>query len=175
LIAQLPRDPRLKVSWNSGSELHVSVDAVDGKKYLNDLPLTLEIWDQDSPASQQAIPQSAPGLYELTVPKPRQPAIATVKLAGRWIDRIALAGRYAPEFDAVGEDRLALESLAARSGGQVVPPSQTTPIQFHFPREPHPLDSWLAAAGAVLIGLGLIAWKRAGSIAASILESPAER
>jgi hypothetical protein len=168
LIAQLPRDPRLNVSWDTGRELRVSVDAVDGKKYLNDLPLTLEIWDQISPASQQAIPQTGPGLYELTVPTPRQPAIATVKLDGRWIDRLALAGRYAPEFDAVGEDRAALEALAAHTGGQLIPPSQTTPIEFHFPLKAHPLDFWLAAAGAVLIGLGLIAWKRAGSSAASV-------
>ena len=163
LVAQLPREARVKVSWETGPELHVVADAVDGRSYLNNLNLRLEIWDQTSPPTSREIPQTGPGRYELSLPAPRQPVIATVKMNEEWIDRVSLAGRYAPEFDAVGEDRAALEALAQRSGGQVVPPMQTTPIQFQLPGQPHELEDWLALAGALLIGIGLFSWKRAGA------------
>ena len=48
LIAQPPHDPRFKVAWQTGPFLHVTVDAADGKSYLNNLKLTLELWGQDS-------------------------------------------------------------------------------------------------------------------------------
>ena len=162
LVAQPPRDPRLKVSWDAGPTLDVSVDAVDGGAYLNRLGLTLDVRDDEATeaVATQPIPQTAPGLYELSTPAPRRPSLATVRLGGRVVDRFAVPGRYAPEFDAVGTDLGSLESLANRSGGAVVPPAQTSPIAFDWPRQETPLLPWLAAAAAASLAAGLMAWKR---------------
>jgi von Willebrand factor type A domain len=161
LIAQPARDPRLKVAWEAGPTFHVTVDAHDGVKYLNDLNLTLEIWDQTVAAPlRRIIPQTGPGLYELSSTSPARPSVATVRLGDRVIDRSALAGWYGPEFAAVGEDRNALEAMAKLSGGAVIEPNRTTPIQFHWPHRRQPLRSWLAAAGALCLAGGLVAWQR---------------
>jgi hypothetical protein len=158
LVAQPPRDPRLKVSWQSGPTIHVAVDAVDGSRYLNDLDLRIAIWDQSS-VTRQSIPQTGPGRYELSLAAPGRPAIATVLQGGRIIDRAALAGGYAPEFAAIGEDRAALQALADSSGGKLIAPTQTTPIDFNWPPVPHPLTPWLSGAGAILLAAGLVAMK----------------
>ena len=156
-IAQPPGDPRLKVSWRAGPMLNVSVDAVDGKHYLNDLDLSLEIRaDGSGSPIRTAIPQTGPGQYELTVPSLQSPGISTVWMGNRVIDRIALAGWYAPIFAAVGEDRAALEALANQTGGTVIPPSQKTPIQFDWPKERYDLTSWFAAGAALFLAAGLL-------------------
>jgi hypothetical protein len=161
LIAQPPRDPRFKVSWQTGPLLHVAVDAVDGKTYLNNLKLTLELWAQDSLiCAPQEIRQTGPGWYELTGSAPSEPVIAIVRNQDRLLDRMALGGWYRPEFAAVGEDRQALESLAKTSGGQVIDPTQTGPIQFNWPRRPYRLTSWLCVCGAVCLAAGLLIWQR---------------
>src|SRR5262249_8672233 len=100
LIARPPRDPRYRITWDAGAKLRVRVDAVDGTRYLNDQDLSLELADADSPGAprSQPIPQTGPGRYELSAPAPRSPAFAAVRLGARVLDRIALAGRYAPEF-----------------------------------------------------------------------------
>ena len=49
------------------------------------------------------------------------------------MDRIAVAGRYAPEFDAIGNDRSAMNQLARRTGGAVIDPAQTSPSSFIGP------------------------------------------
>jgi hypothetical protein len=99
-------------------------------------------------------------LYEISITGPTDACIAMVTQDGRAIDRKALAGWYSPEFAAVGEDRAALESLAQSSGGKVIEPGQTSPIDFHWPRRPYPLASWLAVCGAIFLAAGLLAWKR---------------
>jgi len=155
LVAQPPRDPRLRVSWTTAATLRVTVDAVDGQRYLNNLDLTLEIWKPGG-VSRRAIPQTAPGLYEVSVAGSAGPAIATVSQGGRIIDRTALAGDYAPEFSAVGEDRAALEQLAQSTGGRVIPPEEATAIQFGWAPQAHPLAPWLAAGGAACLAGGLV-------------------
>src|SRR5204863_1879668 len=114
-----PRDPRLRVRWNAGAKLDVTVDALDtagstnrsgGGAYLNRLDLSLHLTDATRPgvaASVTRIPQIAPGRYQLSLDAPRSPALATIRLAGSAaaVDRLAVAGRYAPEFNAVGNDR----------------------------------------------------------------------
>ncbi len=171
-----PRDPRFRVSWETGPSLRVTVDAVTadaaesygGETYLNDRKLTLELSPAGGgaaggPVQSLPIAQTGPGRYVLALPAPRSAAFATVRLddAGtpRTLDRLAVAGRYAPEFDAIGNNFANLRDLAQRTGGAVVPPQQATPIDFRWPPHDVPLRSWLAVAGAMCIALGLIAWR----------------
>ncbi|MDB5299994.1 MAG: hypothetical protein JWO87_1657, partial [Phycisphaerales bacterium] len=157
-----PRDPRYRVTWETGPRLHVTVNALDGPRYLNGEKIELDLSEKSESASAAksiAVPQTEPGRYELSLPAPRSPTFAAVRVAGRLMDRIAVAGRYAPEFDAVGSDPEAMEKLARRTGGQVVPSRQTWPIDFKWPRRPAPLTPVLAMIGAALIAWGLVTWK----------------
>jgi hypothetical protein len=157
-LARPPRDPRFSVKWNASSKLDVTIDAIDARRYLNDLDVRLELKSEDGGTQLLAIPQTAPAEYELTVEAPRNPVFAAVRVNGNVVARSALAGRYAPEFDAIGNDRRAMQTLAKQTGGAVIKPDQHLPIVFHFPVREVPLTSWLALAGAVLIGLALARW-----------------
>jgi hypothetical protein len=160
-IEQPPRDPRFKVTIDPNPQLSVTIDAIDGATYLNNLALVLELTDLPPATSRQtySIPQSAPGRYELTLPAPTHPALATIRHEGNVIARRALPARHPPEFESIGNDLPRMRELAARTGGQVVPPMQTTPVQFDFPTRPVSLTSWLAAAGALLLAAGLVRWR----------------
>ncbi len=155
-VAAEPRDPRFAVTWDAGPRLSVSVDAVDGTTYLNGLAVTLQLGD--GPAT--TVGQSAPGRYEVAVPAPREPTLAAVRVSGRVVDRFAVAGRYAAEFDVVGNDRAALAALAERTGGAVVEPSAAGPLTFPGP----PRRTWLASPlltlGAAAVAAGLVRWRR---------------
>jgi hypothetical protein len=155
LVARPPRDPRFHVTWESGSMLRIAVDAIDGREYLNGQDLKID-WG----GSAHAVPQVAPGRYELETEAPRSATIATLRANGRVLQRIALAGRYAPEFDAIGNDLPAMRELASRSGGAVIPPNQSKPIDIHWPLRQVSMTPELAIAGAMFIGFGLITWRR---------------
>lgn len=154
-LARSPRDPRFHVSWESGSMLHIVVDAIDGQAYINGQELKVD-WG----GTTYSVPQVGPGRYELSVEAPRSPAIATLRARGRMLERIALAGRYAPEFDAIGNDLRAMNELARRSGGAVIPPNQSRPIDIRWPPRRVSMAPELAMAGALFIGMGLMAWRR---------------
>jgi hypothetical protein len=154
-IARPPRDPRFHVTWENGSVLRVVVDAIDAGKYLNGQQLALEIG-----SSTRAVPQTGPGKYELAVDAPRSPTVVTLRANGRTLDRIAVAGRYAPEFDAVGNDLAAMREVAGRSGGAVVPPAQGKPIEIHWPSRSVSLVPELSTLGALCIVASLITWRR---------------
>jgi hypothetical protein len=156
-VAAPPADPRFHVTVDPGRTLRIAVDAVDGTSYLNDQPLMVAIGD--GPAV--AIPQVSPGLYELNVPAPRDPAVVTVLLAGRPINRVAVAGRYPPEFDGIGNERAAMQALAVRTGGRVISPGPVSPIDFHWPRSAVSLFTPFAVGGLIIIGVGLLLWRRA--------------
>ncbi len=166
LVAAPPRDPRFKVIWQMGPRLHITVEAISGKDYLNDQDIRLE-FNSTSPATTQTaatpIPQTAPGRYEIDLPAPRQETVATVRAADTILDRFAVAGRYAPEFDAIGNDRENLQALANRTGGAVIAPGPVKPIEWHWPQREIPLSPWLAAAGAAAIAAGAMQWKRSGN------------
>jgi hypothetical protein len=161
LVARPPHDPRFHVAWTTGATLRVVVDATSERSYLNGQPLLLDFSPAltDQTAAPRAIPQSGPGRYELAIPAPRSPCVATVRLAGRVIDRTAVAGRYAPEFDALGNDHAAMRELASRSGGEVIPPNRNKPLDIRWPARHVPLTSPLAAMGALCIAIGLV-WSR---------------
>ena len=86
--------------------------------------------------------------------------IARLMLDHHVIDRMAVADRYAPEFDAVGNDRAAMRTLAAQTGGEVIEPDRITPIDFPRVRERAiPLTAPLAVLGAALIAAALVRWR----------------
>lgn len=158
LVSRPPHDPRFRVTWHTGPTLRVRVDATTNDDYLNAQRLALELSDGGK-AVAVPLPQTGPGRYELSVPAPRSASVATVRASGQVVSRTAVAGRYPPEFDALGNDHRAMEELARLSGGQVVPPDVTRPLDIRWPRRPLPLSSWLAAAGAMFIGLALVWWR----------------
>lgn len=162
LVERPPRDPRYQVTWDAGAALRVTVDArADGGRYLNGERLSLRlVGDAGATAPPvRPIPQAGPGRYELLIDAPRRPAVAEVLAGGRVIDRRAIAGRYAPEFEAIGNDRRAMDNLAARTGGRVIEPQDTRPIELPWPRREVPLTPALSALGALFIALGLIRWR----------------
>jgi hypothetical protein len=112
----------------------------------------------DGPAVVHDIPQVAPGRYELTLPAPRTPAFAAVHL-DRVIDRAAIPGRYAPEFDAIGNDYDAMRRLAAQTGGRVIDPAWNKPLDLTFPVHEVPLTPWLTLAGGVVLLAALARWR----------------
>jgi len=155
IFAQPPRDPRFKISWSDEEQVGVCVDAENGGKYLNDLPLRLELSGQ-----AYSIRQVGPGRYQVDLPAPRIATMARVTLDGRMLDIHALPGRYAAEFDRIGLDVAALRSLAEETGGKVIPPNVATPVLIGGPSRRYELMPWLAAFGAVFIAMGLVMWKR---------------
>ena len=170
-VARPPRDPRLRVTWDAGAKLRVAVDAVDadaspGEPALsNGLPLTLELVAAGAATGGGAtprrltVPQVAPGRYELLIDPPAVPSIAVLRADGRAVDRAAVAGRYAPEFDRVGNDRAAMRDLAARSGGSVIEPSDTRPLRLTSPERATPLTPPVAAAAAACVAAALVRWR----------------
>jgi hypothetical protein len=162
-IARPPRDPRFTVTWDAGPRLVVRVDAAaEGGKYLNDLALRVELADENDAGRVSGghdVPQVSPGRYEVSLPAPRARSFATLRHDGRVVDRVAVAGRYAPEFDAIGNDHAAMRALAERTGGRVIDRAWTKAIDFPMPRRAVALGRWLALAGAFAVGLGLVRWR----------------
>ena len=156
-VAAPPRDPRFDVAWSAGPQLRVTVRAADASRFLNGLAVTLDV---DDGRPRVTVPQTAPGAYAVAVPEPRRPAVATVRVGGTVVERFAVAGRYAAEFEAVGVDRTALAALADLTGGTMVEPSSTGPLRFPGPVRRTPLAPPLAVGGAVAISAGLVWWRR---------------
>jgi hypothetical protein len=161
LLERPPRDPRFRVSVDQASTLRVTIDATDGNTYLNGEHLTLEFTSDGAVAKAGVlpVPQTAPGRYELATYAPPG-GIARIRRDGRQtLDTFALPVRYAPEFDAVGNDRAALAELARRTGGRLIEPGDTRRLELPFPRRVVPLAPWLATVGAALVCAGLVRWR----------------
>ncbi len=158
LMARPPRDPSLHVTWESGAQLRVKVDAKRENEYRNGLGFGLELSGEDGKQSYP-LRQVGPGSYEAVAPASGRPRIATVWCEGRAVDRFAVAGRYAAEFEDVGNDYGTLRELAARTGGEVIPPTWEKKIEFRAAGEEISMRSYLAMLGAVLIALGIARWR----------------
>ena len=158
VIGRKPGDPRFKVLWDAGEKLSVAVDGVEGKRYLNGETLVLEVRTGGEVMSR-AIPQIGPGRYEVAIDAPRSESFAAVRVGGRLLDQIAVAGRYPAEFDLIGNDHVALHELAQRTGGEVIDSRWKKRIEFKWPRREVALESWLAAVGALCLGVGLGWWR----------------
>lgn len=159
LVERPPRDPRFKVSWDANSTVRVTVDAVDGKSYLNGERFVLETSEHGGTWSSQPLQQTAPGRYEASIAAPPRGAIARVRYDGAMLDAIAVPERYPAEFDAIGNDRAALTDLARRTGGVVIEPGVTRKLDIPAPRRVVPAVSFLALAGAIFVLAGLIRWR----------------
>jgi hypothetical protein len=173
-IAWQPADPRFTVRWDEtppaiddtsprGLALRITVIAVDGNNFLNDQNLTVELRDPMTTGAApklMQVPQTAPGRYELTLAPPRSPVFVTVTEANRTLRRFAVAGRYPPEFDAIGNNRPNLKALADRTGGSVIPPGPAQPIAFHWPLKQVDVSSHFALAGFATLAIGLILNRR---------------
>ncbi len=159
-IAEKPRDPRFSVRWENGRRVRVVVDAVDGGRFLNGLSMVMVI-SHDAEEKRVALEQTGPGRYDANIAASKDSRIATLRVGDEVIDRASLPGRYAAEFDAVGNDHAALRELAEKSGGAVIWPSDHGPIDFRWPRIEIPLTAWICGLGLVLIGAGLVVWRRA--------------
>jgi hypothetical protein len=160
-FAQLPTDPRIKVTWDQGTTLHVQIDGAENGSFMNNLTPALSLIDSSSGARERhLIPQTAPGQYEIAVPAPTQPALATITVDNRTVARAAVAGHYPREFYPVGNDRRAMRELAGMSGGEVIEPSDNGPIDFHWPTRTVSLAPWLAIAGVISIAGALVVWRR---------------
>ncbi len=150
-VSHRPRDPRFRVSWEHGS---VQIDAAKDHGYLNNLPLRLRLLNSsDTP---MIVPQVAPGRYELQLPRLSEPTVAVLQTNDQLVDRHALSTLYPREFDAIGNDIANLKTLADRSGGSLVPPTQTSPIDFAWPKSARRIDSLLATTGFALLAAGVV-------------------
>jgi hypothetical protein len=155
-IARRPRDPRFNITWHAGPTLHVRIDAIDNGTFLNDQHLSIDL---NALSADVTIPQTAPGRYEIDLPAPRAPMTATIMSDQHVLDRLAVAGRYPREFDAVGNDMDALRALATRSGGSVIEPSRHDPLEFPDTRRVTSLAALFAILGALLIAGSLVIWR----------------
>jgi hypothetical protein len=170
LVQSKTHDPRLKMMWEQGSTLRLRVDAAERESYLNGLALTIQLQRlgagegaDEAPSSPESIPipQVGPGEYAVNLPAGRDAAIATVRHGSTVVDQRLLAGRYAPEFERVGNDHAALAALAGRTGGRVIGVRDITPLPLNRARHNMRLDPWAAALGALLLACGA-GWMRRG-------------
>jgi hypothetical protein len=161
-IAQPTVDPRFDVKWEAGEKLGVTIHAMDHAQYLNGESLSIELRDAESCVVSTASPiaQSAPGQYTIVLPAPRTPQLVTVRHGDQIFRQFAVAGRYAPEFDAIGNDRANLEMLAVRSGGKVIPAGPVQPLNLRGRISLMDLTSEFAIAGFAAISAGLLVNRR---------------
>lgn len=165
LVGQAPKDPRFRVTWTTGPRLRVMLDAAENTNPLNRVSARLQLNDASTMSAAPetiSLDQSAPGRYEASIPAPRKPMLASLTVDGRTIDRIAVAGRYAPEFDAIGNDHDAIEQLARQTGGGIIAANQNWPIGFHWPDRQLAVAPFLELSGAALVLMALIWWKLKG-------------
>ena len=156
LIARGPHDPRFSVHREMGSRIHVALDAIDGKKYLNDLAVALEIHEGEN-RSSVPLAQTGPGRYEMTMDAPARAQIGVLRAGDEIIDEFTLAAHYPAEFDAVGNDHTAMRALVDLSGGRMIWPGDHGRVDFRWPKVATPLGPWLCGGSFFLIGIGLIA------------------
>ncbi len=124
-LRQPPADPRFAVTWDEHHD-RVTLTAHDRRGPMNELRPSLVRGEDEVVAFEQ----TSPGEYAAILLRRADPTLATVRVGGQIVARRAIAGRYANEFDATGNDRRALQALAERTGGRVIEAGDRTPIYF---------------------------------------------
>jgi hypothetical protein len=159
-VANPPRDPRFSIRVQHGSTITITLDAADERGFINNLsPRVQRNVDGQIEPHTSVMQQVAPGRYEARLPAASSPAILTLFVEGRPIDRFAVAGRYPPEFDAIGNDHAVMERLARETRGAVIGTAHTRPIDFHWPVRTIRLSVYAALAAAALVAGGLVRWR----------------
>ncbi len=158
-LESLPGDPRFTITWEAERELRIHIDALEQEACLNNLSLRA-VFQLPTGRLAHDLPQTAPGRYELTLPAPREPGTVTVWHEDRLLRRFAIPGRYAPEFEAIGNDLPAMQHLADITGGQVIAPDHTAPLNLPRPRRSLDLTAWLTAAAFASLAAGIALLRR---------------
>lgn len=155
-LARRPRDARFEFQLEQN---RVILHARDQSGPMNELPLSLLI-----DGVTIAFEQIAPGTYRAMIGRSSRSRVAQIINNGTWIDSLALPGRYAQEFDAIGIDRPALESLSRRTGGLVVMRNDLEPIRALLSdRQRYSARLPLSIIGIGLLLSGLMSARRAPS------------
>lgn len=160
-LARATRDASFDVTWSGQRTIRVTMtptlSAIDAEAGAV-VPPTLRLVDPETGAEMKiAVVQIAPDVFEASFPAPAAPRWALIDSAGRPIERRALPGRYAVEFDAVGIDRAALVSLADRTGGAIVGPADDRRLALPRLSSRRSITPQLLAGGGALVALGLLA------------------
>jgi hypothetical protein len=161
-MRRAPRDPRFLIQIDPAPDLTISVDAHDQGRFLNQVPLSVELLPTDgSPVNAPRLPldQVGPGQYRATLEPPSSPVIAVIRHQDGILARLPVAGRYAPEFAAIGNDYTAMKTLADRSGGAVISPAQAAPLDLPAAVRPVDLTTPFLVAAAALLSLALLRWR----------------
>ena len=167
LVAGSPADPRLSITCDAGAELRVRLDARSPDGFMDGLSAEVRLVGSGANGVGDrtvAMRQVGPGRYEIVTAAPREPVLAVVIVGGQVAGRIPIAGRYAAEFEAVGNDLDAMKDLSSATGGRVVMPDETGRIDLKLPSDELDLTPWLAFFGVAAVVWGLAAWKRAGVV-----------
>ena len=146
-----PVDPRFVAVFDERTET-VRLTAIDVNGPLNRLS---PILTRDGVSTVFQV--TGPGGYVAPLPRRANSSVAQVLVDGRPVARRMLAGRYPAEFDAIGNNRNALDTLARRSGGAVIDAGDNRPIVLTRKSEEHSLREVLGIFAALLWLAGLFA------------------
>ena len=113
-------DPRFigQVTYD-GAEIHLRIDASDDGTPINDLALSVTVGSDSDRLVMRAMRQTAPGRYELQLPRPDGAIWLEATTAGRAVWRLAAAGSYRQEFGAISPNWQRLRTLSRLTGGRI--------------------------------------------------------
>jgi hypothetical protein len=160
-VTTLTTDPRFSVIWNDDAD-EVRVRAVDYTNTnhtsntaspINGLIIELM---QSSVEAPVLLAQIAPGEYSAPVQRLTESSLLTIRHEHHIIARRALAGRYAKEFDYIGNNMPVLRALASQTGGRVILPGDNTPIDFPQRFQNHRTRPWFIGLSIVFLFPGTI-------------------
>ena len=135
--------------------MHLQIDARDDTGPMNLLTLTVRVAPAEASAAPREFPmiQTGLGKYDALLPVSDRAIVQVVDGSGKVCWREGTAPTIPPELAGVGPDWAALNELADRTGGRIVPAEQlaTTAMTLRQ-RRYHPLWPY-ALALAVLVML----------------------
>lgn len=139
----------------------VTIDWTDGEALIADIvaPGASHVELRRDGTIVQAV-QLTPNRWRTSITGERPPAIATVLVDGRVAERRATAGRYAPEFERIGNNTPRMLALAKATGGAVAARLEDLPLPRR--RERVGLASIVALFGALSIGAAVAVLTRRG-------------
>lgn len=144
LVEQRATDPSVAATWRDGPTLQVDVEAQGAS--------TVEAVREGAAYAAEPV---GPGRWRIRIAGERSPAVVRVFVDGDLADQQATAGRYAPEFDAIGNHPAGLTSLAGDQG-EVISTAEIG--QWRSPTRLVRFSAlpWLALAGAMAGGSALL-------------------